>query len=206
MIEPVGPDVTGSKATAVLETLPPVFTYRQARRAGLSHRALYWLRDAGQIAALDHGLFRNADAELTDQNLAEAAARAPRATLCLTSALVHHDLSDAIPPAPHLALPRGTRIPSLSVTIAWHTFDATTFEIGRERLAVDDGLLLGVFTAERTIVDTFRLRHLQGDDEAYEALRRWLRRPDAQPASLLRVAERFPRAVGTIRHALEILL
>lgn len=200
------PGSGGNRTAAALDALPPVFTYTDARRAGLGHRALYRVRNTGQVEALARGLFKKADAGLVDQILVAAVVRAPLAALCLTSALVHHDLSDAIPPAPHLALPRGTRPPSLSGQVTWHTFDVATFDLGRGRLPVGGGLFLGIFSAERTIVDTFRLRHLQGDDEAYEALRRWLRKPGVQPARLLRMAAHFPRSVGPIRRALEILL
>ena len=41
---------------------------------------------------------------------------------------------------------------------------------------VDDGLALGVYSAERSIIDAFRLRHQEGEELAIEALRRWLRR------------------------------
>jgi len=190
----------------VLADLPPTFTYTQARRAGLDHRSLYGLRDSGVIEALGRGLYRLADAALVDPTLTEAAVRAPRATLCLTSSLVHHDLSDAIPSAPHLALPRGTRFPVLAGPVVRHAFAASTFDVGRETLDVGDDLQLGVYSAERTIVDTFRLRHLQGEDEAYEALRRWLRRRGSQPASLTAIASHFPRSVAPIRQALTVLL
>jgi len=189
-----------------LAGLPPTFTYSQARRAGLDHRSLYALRDAGVLEVLGRGLYRRADADLVDPTLTEAAVRAPRATLCLTSALVFHDLSDAIPPAPHLALPRGTRFPALAGPVAWHGFAAPTFDLGRDMLDVGDDLQLGVYSAERAIVDAFRLRHLQGEDEAYEALRRWLRRRGSQPASLLAMATHFPRSLAPVRQALAILL
>lgn len=105
---------------------------------------------------------------------------------CLTSALVFHDLSDAIPAAVDLALPRGTRFPRIAGYVTWHAFDAARFEVGRFDLGrviqeVEDGLTMGVYDAERTLVGTFGLRHLHGEDEAYEALRRWLRRPAPNP-------------------------
>ncbi|RIQ11164.1 hypothetical protein DY240_29675 [Jiangella rhizosphaerae] len=186
--------------------MPPTFTYSQGRSAGLDNRALYGLRDAGLIDPIGRGLYRRADAELVDPTLAEVAARAPAATLCLTSALAEHGLSDAIPPAPHLALPRGQRFPATDGPVSWHAFAPATFGLGRESFAVDSELRLGIYNEERTLVDAFRMRHVVGSDEAYEALRRWVRRRGSQPARLLDLAGHFPRTVTPIRRSLEVLL
>jgi len=43
---------------------------------------------------------------------------------------------------------------------------------------------IGLYSAERSIIDASRLRHQDGPDLAYEALRGWLRRRDASPAAL----------------------
>ncbi|QBI20745.1 hypothetical protein ER308_15025 [Egibacter rhizosphaerae] len=60
--------------------------------------------------------------------------------------------------------------------------------------------------SERSIVDLYRLRHLEGLELAREALRAWLRRPGAQPAALLELAGAFPAAGGQLRADLEVLL
>lgn len=193
------------RAVAAVRRLPSTFTYSQARAAGLDHRSLYGLRDAGVIEAVARGLYRQADAAPVDPTLAQVAARTPAATLCLTSALVAHDLTDARPDAPHLAVPRGTRFPVVSGPATWHAFAVSTFHVGRGTLAIDDDLSLGLYGPERTIVDSFRMRHLIGRADAHEALRRWLRRRHARPDDLLKVAAHFPRSVAALRHALEIL-
>jgi len=66
---------------------------------------------------------------------------------------------------------------------------------------------MGIYDAERSICDAFRLQHLEGPDQAIEALKRWLRRRGTQPGALLRVAQRLgPSAEAPLRKALEILL
>jgi hypothetical protein len=188
------------------KALPATFTYQQAREAGWSKRALYQARDAGEIEAIGRGVFRRHDAEAGYPDLLEVAARAPLATLCLTSALVRHGLSDAIPERHDLALPRGTRRPALSAAVQWHLFDAATFELGRELVRLEHGLELGLYSAERSIVDAFRLRGREGHELAHEALRRWLRRRGSSPAALLGLAQALPRSEAPLRRALEVLL
>jgi hypothetical protein len=65
---------------------------------------------------------------------------------------------------------------------------------------------LGLYSAERSLVDVVRLRHLEGSDVAWEALRRWLGRPGRSPAQLIELARNFPRAEPALRRALEVLL
>lgn len=188
-----------------LERLPSTFTYAQALDAGLSHHRLYSLRDTGALEQVGRGLYRKADAELTDLDLLEVAKRAPEATICLLSALARHDLTDAIPARHDIALPRDKWHPRLSGAIQWHSFEAATFDIGRTTVPVDDTTTIGLYSAPRTIVDTYRLRNTAGSDVANEALRRWLH-GGGQPAQLIAVARAFPRAMPALLHALEVLL
>lgn len=194
-------------AENVLSALPPVFSYTEGRAAGLSNRQLYVLRDAGAIEQLGRGLYRRTtSAGDTDPDLIEIAHRAPRATLCLTTALARHDLSDAIPARIDVALPRGQRHPRTQAPVSWHTFAPDTFDLGRDELKLNGETTIGLYSPERCIIDAFRLRHLEGPETAIEALRRWLRRRGSQPATLLIMARAFPKAEPALRAALEILL
>lgn len=186
-------------------SLPDVFTYSEARRRGLSDRRLYALRDRGEIEQIGRGLFRRHGAE-GDPDLVEIARRAPRATLCLGTALARHGLSDEIPASIDVALPRGQRLRAVTAPVRWHRFDPGTFMIGRETLAIDD-LTLGIYGPERSICDAFRLQHLEGASQAIEALKHWLPWHGSQPSTLLRMAHHFgPRAETPIREALQVLL
>ena len=82
-----------------------------------------------------------------------------------------------------------------------------THQLARERasITVDEGRALGVYSAERSILDAFRRRHQEGEELAVEALRRWLRRRDANPATLLSMATRFPKAEPALLQTLSIL-
>lgn len=190
---------------ANLDRLPPVFTRADADRAGIATRQLYGWRDAGDIEPLGRGLFLKAGTE-GDPDLIEIAARAPDATICLRSALARHGLTDEVPRMIHVALERHRRPPATAAPVTWHRFDAATFEIGRQQIEVGGGLQIGIYSAARTIVDAFRLRHHEGQDTAVEALRRWLRIRGNQPAKLLTIAREFPASERALRGALEIVL
>lgn len=174
--------------------------------AGLSAERLYRYRDEGHLEQLGRGLYRRANAAPADHNLIEIAHRVPEGTLCLMSALARHGLTDDIPDRIDVAIPRGRRIPALQSPANVHVFARDTFSLGRGIIGVGDGLTLGLYSAERSLVDMVRLRHREGAEIAWEALRRWLRRKGARPAALIEMARPFRGAEGAVRHALEFVL
>ncbi|PJI93314.1 type IV toxin-antitoxin system AbiEi family antitoxin domain-containing protein [Luteimicrobium subarcticum] len=182
-----------------------VLTLESARAAGLRKDEVYRMARSGELERIGRGVYiRPGELNPTVASLAGATAVKPAATMCLTSALVYHGLSDEIPLATDIALPRGTRFPAGFEHVTWHAFATATFEIGRT--AVSEPPELSVYSAERTIVDAFRVAHLEGIDQANEALRRWVRAPGSSPAGLLRTAGHFPRTVAAIRQSLQVLL
>lgn len=182
-----------------------VLTLESARAAGLRKDEVYRMARDGELERIGWGVYiRPGELDPAVASLAGATAVKPAATMCLTSALVHHGLSDEIPLATDIALPRGVRSPAGFEHVAWHAFHPETFDVGR--IAMSDHPDLKVYSAERTIVDAFRLAHIEGIDLAHEALRRWVRRPSSSPAELLRTAALFPRTVPAIRQALQVLL
>lgn len=187
------------------EDLPEIFTHAEARSLGVSDRALYRWRDAGLVEQIARGIFTVPDL-IADANLIELAVRAPSATLCLTTALAHHDLSDEIPRRIDAAVPRDQRPPSATSPVWWHRFDVATFNVGRETLIVHGDLTVGIYSPTRSIVDAFRLRHLYGENQAIDAVRRWLAKRGNHPSELLDTACRFPVAEAPLRRVLQVLL
>lgn len=191
----------------VPSSLPAAFTVAEARKAGLTKNRLYRLRDRGAVELIGRGVYRRTDAPLESADeLVELALRAPASTLCLTTALARHGLSDALITAPDVALPRGTRPPATRSPVQWHFFQRKTFELERLEHRLDERVSIGLYSAERTIVDVFRLRGREGRDVANEALRRWIRRRGSDPVKLLAIARQLPRATEPLRDALEVLL
>jgi predicted transcriptional regulator of viral defense system len=193
-------------SSAVRAGLPVVFNYTAARAAGISAERLYSYRDQGLIQQIGRGLYQWAGASEADQNLLEIAHRVPRGTICLVTALARHGLTDAIPDRIDVAIPRGNRAPSLQSPVNIHVFAVKTFDLGRETIDIGEDVSVGLYSAERSLVDAIRLRHREGSEMAWEALRRWLRRKASKPASLVQMAKRFHGAERAVLSALEIVL
>lgn len=192
-------------ASRPLADLPTVFTHAQAVAAGISDRDLYRLRDAGSIERLARGLYALPGME-ADPDLVEVAVRATLATVCLTSALAHHGLTDDISSQISVALPRSQRAPRTAAPVRWHRFDDVTFKIGRSSYLLTGDISISIYSSTRSIIDAYRMRHLYGPDQAHEALKRWLRVAGNQPSELLEMVQAFPSAQPALRTALEVLL
>ena len=186
--------------------LGDTFTYGEARRAGFGNSRIYRLRDRGDIIPLGGGVYRWADAPPADHDLIEISERVPMATICLETALARHHLIDSIPAAIDIAVPRGSPRPKLSAPIRLHQFNQHTFELGRQMIGVGGRRQIGIYSPERSLVDAIRLRHREGSDIAFEALRNWLDLPGRSPAQLTSMAQQFPNAETSLRYALEVLL
>lgn len=188
-----------------LADLPATFTTSDARAHGLHPRDVYAARDSGEIVQLSRGVFRQADAALASYpDFLAVARRVPRAIVCLVSAAAVHDLTDEIPTAVQVAVPRATRPPRISFPPATvFRFDAETFELGLSSVEAAPGDPIRIYDPGRTVVDLMRLRHRIGEPLAHGALHRYLRRSDARPGELLRLAAALD-VFGPVRLALDV--
>ena len=185
--------------------LPSTFTTETALARGIHPRDLYGARDSGEVAELSHGVFRRADAPLASfPDLLAVAYRTPRAVVCLLSAAAVHDLTDEIPAAVEIAVPRSSRPPRISFPpTRVFRFEPSTFELGLTHVEAAPGEPVRIYDPARTVVDLMRLRHRLGAPTALGALQRYLRRGDASPAELLKIAADL-RVYGPVLQALDV--
>lgn len=183
-----------------------VFKAKDAFAAGVHPRDLYALRDEGLLVELSRGVFRLSDAEMSPYlDLVAVSRRSPQGTICLNSALSFWDLTDEVPAEVHLAVSRGAHRPAIDYPpVRVHVFATDTFDLGRDRIRLESGEEILIYSPERSVVDAIRLRGQIGANVAYEALRRYLERPSASSGDLLRLARRL-RAGGPMSDALEVL-
>lgn len=180
-------------------------TSARADAEGISRMALHRAVERGELIRIARGIYIPSDAPAVDWDLIEAVTQRGDATICLRSALAYHELTDEIPESLDIAIPRGARIPTGSATIKWHTFDKSSFDLGRELLPIPGSdLQIGLYSAPRSIVDAFRLRGDVGYELARDALKEWLRR-GGKPIEIVELAMQIPRAKKAVLQALEIL-
>ena len=146
----------------------------QAIRLGISPKTLYELLQAGVIERASRGLYRLANAPLTEHvDLIEVAQRVPRGVICLISALAYHDLTTQIPHQVYLALPNDAEKPRLEhppLRLFWLT--EKSYQAGIEQYMLG-GVPVRMYNQEKTLADCFKFRNKIGLDIGLEALKRY---------------------------------
>jgi len=168
---------------------------------------LYRLRDLGALVELSRGVYRIVDAPATAHlDFVAVCRRAPAAMICLNSAASFWDLTDEMPDAVHIAVPRGSHRPRIVYPpTRVHIFAPGTFSLGRMKQKVESGETITISSRERTVVDLMRLRSRVGRDQALAALRRYLDGRDARPGELLALARKL-RVRRAMADAMEPML
>jgi predicted transcriptional regulator of viral defense system len=125
--------------------------------------------------------------------------------VCLLSAAAVHGLTDEVPLAVQIAVPKGAWRPRITYppveVFAW---SADTIEREVQSLQAAPSEQVRVYSAARTVVDLMRLRRRIGEPVAHLAMRRYLARRDARVAHLLDLAEALD-VLGPTRSAVEVL-
>lgn len=139
---------------------------------GISRNYIRRLVDEGTLIKVSRGIYSLADHSFPEtQSLLEVAVKAPKAVVCLLSALQFHDLTTQNPFEVWIAVERNTRIPKIdSVMTRIFRFAPKVYQPGIET-HLTDGVELKVYSAAKTVADCFRYEKTVGLDVAIEALR-----------------------------------
>ena len=121
---------------------------------------------------MSRGRYRLPDAPITEHHsLALVAAAAPKAVICLLSALSFHQIGTQLPHEVWIAVDRRSRPPNLSwprLRVLRFSGKALTEGIETHRV---EGEQVRVYCVAKTVADVFKYRNKVGLDVALEALR-----------------------------------
>ena len=157
---------------------------------GITRYMLYSLRDKGIIEQVSRGVYRLAELPpISNPDLVTVSLRFPNAVVCLISALSYHNITTQVPHIVSVAVPRGSRIPSLDYPpVQAHRFSNEAYNTGIENHAID-GVSVKIYTPEKTLADCFKFRNKLGMDVVIEALRLYRSRQRFNLEKLLKCAE-----------------
>lgn len=177
-------------AKAIFKKNGGILRTTEAVSAGIHPRTLYYLRDQGIIEQISRGIFELPEANKSDYpDLKIAAKLIPEGRLCLISALDFHGITDEIPGAVYLALPKGAWEPKISYPpIKTFRFSDLTYRSGLCETKPDD-LDLEIYNPAKTIADCFKFRNQIGLEVCLEALKRALSERKASVGEILHYAK-----------------
>jgi len=178
---------------------------RDLEGAGIPRAYLRRLCDRGLLEQVDRGLYRLADAPVTElSTLAEVSKRVPHAVVCLLSALQVHGMTSEAPHAVWLLIGRHARLPKVtSLTLEVVRASGEALEHGVEAKVID-GVKVYLTTPAKTVADCFRFRRHVGLEVALAALKDYLRKRKGSIDALVEAA-RADRIYAFMRPYLEAL-
>lgn len=162
----------------------------EAIKKGIHSRILYQLRDEGSIELIAKGLYALPGLPGINQpDFVAIAKKVPSGVICLVSALYFHELTVQIPRWIDVALRQSYHPPSISYPpIQFHWFSDAYFDSGVEQHDIG-GVMINIYSEEKSIVDCFRLRKKVGVDVALEALKTYWNRGNAKMDLLQQLAK-----------------
>ncbi len=169
------------------------FRPSQLEQLGIPYHKLRQLEAQKAIERVGRGLYRLADAELTERySMASVCARVPNAIVCLLSALQVHEIGTQLPRQVWIAIPHKARPPRLrGPAIRLVRFSGAAWRYGIENIEFED-VPARITSPARTIVDCFRYERLIGREAALEALQDALQDNKVTTDELRRVLGALP--------------
>lgn len=149
----------------------PVLRARDVARQGIHTSTLTRMTRSGALEKVGPGRYRLPTGTSTEHHdLAVATATVPRSVVCLVSALRFHEIGTQLPAEVWIAVPRGARVPRVSVPpIRVVNVSTAVFDLGIEEHRIE-GQAVRIYSLARTVADCFRFRNKVGLDVALEAL------------------------------------
>ncbi|MFB3918340.1 MAG: type IV toxin-antitoxin system AbiEi family antitoxin domain-containing protein [Terriglobales bacterium] len=145
---------------------------RDLDAAGIPRNYLARLVRRGELRRLDRGLYTAMSLPAPEHiSLLEVSRRAPKAIICLLSALRFHEIGTQMPPEVWIAVhfkARAPRITSPTVRIIRLSDAALHYGVQEKQIS---GGTIHVFSPAKTVADCFKFRNKIGLDVALEALR-----------------------------------
>jgi predicted transcriptional regulator of viral defense system len=176
---------------------------KELESCGLSRADLQAAAKDGLLSRIATGLYRFAEAEVTENHsLVQATRIAPQGVVCLLSALRFHGITTQAPHEVWIAVPRDSWRPKAK-GIRLVQFAKNALGEGIEAHKIE-GASVRITSPARTVADCFKFRNKIGLDVAIEALRDARASRKCSVDNLLRQA-RLCRVAKVMRPYLEAL-
>lgn len=171
----------------------PIVRPKDVTGQGIHASTFTRLTKSGLLEKVGPGRYRPPSSQRTTEHhdLLVATAAVPRSVVCLISALRFHDIGTQLPAEVWIAVPRGTRVPRVSVPpLRVVNVSTAVFDLGIEEHCIE-GHTVRIYSLARTVADCFRFRNKVGLDVALEALTEAWRSKRLKLNELNRIAKKL---------------
>jgi predicted transcriptional regulator of viral defense system len=176
---------------------------KELKAASFQTRDIARLLKEGTIIKVKPGLYRLANSgeimlplvkirrsgSTISQEIIDVCKAIPDGVICLASALAFYDLTTFNPSEIYVAIPNAGKAPKIDFPpLRVFYFRERFYKPGIERIEVPN-CTLKIYNKEKTICDMFRYRNKYGEDLAFEGLKNYLSRKEANANKLRKYAE-----------------
>ena len=193
-------------AIEVFQSSGGVLRFSEARSKGIHPRTLKELVSERIVTQLQRGLYALSDLPNVEVfDYAPIVKLVPNGVICLTTALAYYQLTVQIPRWIDVAIPQKQK--SLHIShppTQFHWFSDNVFDAGIKIHKIG-GLDVKMYSAEKTIIDCFRLRKKVGPEVAIEGLKRYLQTKTWDLQALMQFAKES-RVTKIIQPIIEALI
>lgn len=195
-----------SSAIEIFKKNSGILRMSEAMKQGIPQYMIYYLLSEGVLIREERGLYRlNTKFQFSNPDLIYISLLVPKAVICLTSALYFYQLTTQIPSAINIALPKNIRLPKIDyppIDVVWLSSKVYSAGIDEQVL---DGIMIKIYSPEKTITDCFKFRSKIGHDIAIEALKDYMQKYPPKINELMEYA-RVNRVEKLMRPYLETLI
>jgi predicted transcriptional regulator of viral defense system len=176
---------------------------KELKAASFQTRDIARLLKEGTIIKVKPGLYRLANSgeimlplvkirrsgSTISQEIIDVCKAIPDGVICLASALAFYDLTTFNPSEIYVAIPNAGKAPKIDFPpLRVFYFRERFYKPGIKRIEVPN-CTLKIYNKEKTICDMFRYRNKYGEDLAFEGLKNYLSRKEANVNKLRKYAE-----------------
>lgn len=175
-------------------------------KAGFHSDSLTALEGEKKVEKIGRGLYQLTNREPDSHpDLVIACLQAPKGVVCLLSALAFHEVTNEIPKAVDLAIPRGIHANKIDYPpVKFYRFALETWKAGIEEHKIESHQIR-VYSLEKTVADCFKFRNRVGLDVAREALKTAVTEKRISPKEIMRYAK-ICRVSNIVKPILESIL
>ncbi len=162
---------------------------KDALNQGIHRRTLYQLRDKGLLTEQSRGVYRLTSEPISNPDFVTIGTRVPKAVICLISALSIHNITTQIPHQIYIAIAKDSTPPKIdNPPLSVHKFSGEALTAGIEEHQID-GVLVKIYSIEKTLADCFKYRNKIGLDICIEALKLYKARKKINIKDIIKYAK-----------------
>lgn len=192
--------------TSIIPDDQMIFSVQELKEKGFSYYKINQMVHQGMLIKLNKKFYENTTFQGEESDFYYAYAFVPGGVVCLRSAAVYYNLSNYMPDAIDVAIPRKARISTLPDWPELHVcyFTDERFEVGIETIK-DGNNQFRIYDIEKTVVDMVFYREKMGIEETKEVLTTYLHQNNRNLNRLMRYAQML-KCGDVMRNYLEVLV